>query len=218
MLHGLVYETLLGLHPTTLEYIPALATHWQISPDKLTFRFRIDPNARFTTARRSRRTMSSRRWKLLTDKRLQDPAQNADLREVRTAGRREQVHRPVRPRTAELAELYCTSRGMLIFPAHVLKDVDGAALHQRLQLQDAAGHRSVHRRREQDVDQGQRRSRSAGATTTGRRSIAATSASSNFDEIREIVVRDRNLEFEMLKRGDLDYYLVTARADVGRRS
>src|SRR5215510_16335937 len=26
-LHGMVYESLLGLHPTTLEYIPVLATH-----------------------------------------------------------------------------------------------------------------------------------------------------------------------------------------------
>jgi microcin C transport system substrate-binding protein len=30
----------------------------------------------------------------------------------------------------------------------------------------------------------------------------------NFDEIRQIVVRDRNLEFEMFKRGDMDYYVV----------
>ena len=36
------------LHPTTLEYIPVLATHWQISPDKLTYRFRINPNARWS--------------------------------------------------------------------------------------------------------------------------------------------------------------------------
>jgi len=47
MLGGMVYETLLSLHPTTLEYIPALATHWQISPDKVTYRFRINPNARW---------------------------------------------------------------------------------------------------------------------------------------------------------------------------
>ena len=45
---SLAYESLLGVHPTTLEYIPALATHWQISPDKLTYRFRINPNARFS--------------------------------------------------------------------------------------------------------------------------------------------------------------------------
>ena len=25
------------MHPTTLDYIPALATHWQISADKMTF-------------------------------------------------------------------------------------------------------------------------------------------------------------------------------------
>src|SRR5262245_43794427 len=48
MLHGLVYETLLGMHPTTLEYIPALATHWQISADKRSFRFRLNPNARWS--------------------------------------------------------------------------------------------------------------------------------------------------------------------------
>src|SRR6266478_4954066 len=46
VLQGLVYETLIVLDPDSLDYIPALATHWQISSDKLTYRFRIDPNAR----------------------------------------------------------------------------------------------------------------------------------------------------------------------------
>src|SRR5215470_9292812 len=35
LLPSFTYETLLGMHPTTLEYIPSLATHWQISPDKM---------------------------------------------------------------------------------------------------------------------------------------------------------------------------------------
>ena len=35
------------------------------------------------------------------------------------------------------------------------------------------------------------------------------SASNNFDEIREIVVRDENLAFEMFKRGDLDFHVVS---------
>src|SRR5262249_33362126 len=30
----------------------------------------------------------------------------------------------------------------------------------------------------------------------------------NFDEIREIVVRDQNLAFEMFKKGDIDFYYV----------
>jgi len=44
----MAYESLLGLHPTTLDYMPALATHWQVSDDKMTFRFRLNPNARFS--------------------------------------------------------------------------------------------------------------------------------------------------------------------------
>src|SRR5687767_5281674 len=47
-LHSIVYETLLGLHPTSLQYMPALATHWQVSADRQTFRFRINPNAKFS--------------------------------------------------------------------------------------------------------------------------------------------------------------------------
>ena len=45
---SMAYESLVGLHPTTLEHIPSLATHWQISEDKMTYRFRINPNARFS--------------------------------------------------------------------------------------------------------------------------------------------------------------------------
>ena len=39
--YALLYESLLDLHPITLEYVPLLATHWWISDDKTTYRFRI---------------------------------------------------------------------------------------------------------------------------------------------------------------------------------
>src|SRR5206468_9096274 len=79
MLHGIVYESLLGLHPTSLEYVPALATHWQVSPDTMTLRFRIDPNARFNdgTPVTSEDVIES--WRLHVDKTLQDPFQNAQF-------------------------------------------------------------------------------------------------------------------------------------------
>src|SRR5206468_5207346 len=41
---NMVYESLLTLDPPTLNFVPVLATHWQVSPDKMTYRFRIDPN------------------------------------------------------------------------------------------------------------------------------------------------------------------------------
>ncbi len=43
----LVYDRLLQLHPTTLEYVPRLAEYWQISEDKQNFRFRLNPKARW---------------------------------------------------------------------------------------------------------------------------------------------------------------------------
>src|SRR5262249_31095368 len=43
----LTYERLLDVD-SHLGYMPSLATHWQISADKLTYRFRLNPNARFS--------------------------------------------------------------------------------------------------------------------------------------------------------------------------
>src|SRR5215475_10326972 len=45
---SMLYEALLGTDYRTLEFVPGLATHWQISPDKMTYRFRINPNPRFS--------------------------------------------------------------------------------------------------------------------------------------------------------------------------
>ena len=55
----------------------ALATHWQISPDKRTFRFRIDPNARLSDGEPVTSVDVIASWKLGTDTGLQDPVQNA---------------------------------------------------------------------------------------------------------------------------------------------
>lgn len=44
----LCYESLVGQHPVTREYTPALASHWKISDDKMTYTFRIDPNSRWS--------------------------------------------------------------------------------------------------------------------------------------------------------------------------
>ena len=45
---SLITEALISLHPLTNEFIPKLASHWQISEDKMTYRFRINPAAKFS--------------------------------------------------------------------------------------------------------------------------------------------------------------------------
>src|SRR5262245_19028751 len=68
----MVYETLLGLDPRTLTFIPALATHWQISADKLEYRFRLKPNARFSDGTPVIADDVVASWSFLMDKDLQE--------------------------------------------------------------------------------------------------------------------------------------------------
>ena len=105
----LVYESLLYLHPTTLEYIPGLATHWQISDDRRTYRFRINPNARWSDGMPVTADDVVASWRLAVDKALQDPARNLHLRQLRTAGRRKQVHRLGPGQDARTGRTSCTS-------------------------------------------------------------------------------------------------------------
>ena len=91
---NMMYEGLLALDPTTLKYIPVLATHWQISPDKLTFRFRINPNARWSDGEPVVADDVVRTWVLYSDHNL---AVSVDVFPDDQAGKarcRKQVHRP----------------------------------------------------------------------------------------------------------------------------
>ncbi|HMP73551.1 MAG TPA: extracellular solute-binding protein [Kiritimatiellia bacterium] len=47
-LFGNMFDSLLSLHPITVEFEPGLAERWVISPDKKTFTFHLDPRARWS--------------------------------------------------------------------------------------------------------------------------------------------------------------------------
>jgi microcin C transport system substrate-binding protein len=47
MVFGLVYDTLMEIHPTTLDFMPLIAKSWEISPDKKVFTLKIDPRAKW---------------------------------------------------------------------------------------------------------------------------------------------------------------------------
>ncbi len=44
----LCYPALVQQHPVTLDFIPGVASHWQVSEDKMTYRFRINPAAKWS--------------------------------------------------------------------------------------------------------------------------------------------------------------------------
>lgn len=205
MLQGMVYETLLGLHPTTLDWMPALASHWQISDDKQTFRFRLDPNARFSdgTPVTSEDVIAS--WKLTVDKGLQDPARTLVYSNFEQPVADSRYLVSVRAKTVNWQNFLYFS-GLYIYPAHILKNITGEAYVREYNYKMLPG-TGPYMVADQDVDKGTMiriRRRPDYWAEKHRRNIGT----SNFDQIQQVVVRDRNLEFEMFKKGDIDYYFV----------
>jgi microcin C transport system substrate-binding protein len=204
-LHGLAYERLIELHPTSLDYIPSLATHWQISEDQKTYRFRIDPNARFNDCAPVTSDDVIVSWSLYVDPSVQDPLNNSIYNNFeRPVAESKYIVRIVANVGGWTPMYYLAS--MHIYPAHALKAVDGGTYVKEWndRMLPGSGPYVV---TPADLDKGNRisiRRRPDYWAEKYRRNVGL----GNFDEIRDVVVRDRNLEFEMVKRGDLDFYTV----------
>lgn len=206
MIAGGMYESLLTVHPSSLDFIPVLATHWQISEDKRTYRYRLNPNARWSDGQPVTADDVVATWVFKMDKGLQDPSN------VLAFGKFEKPVAEskyiVRVKSTQLNwRNFLYFSGMAILPAHVLKNVNGETYLKdyNFKLLPGSGPYVV---QDADVIKGKsvslRRRPSGYWAESHRRNIGVN----NFDEIREVVVRDPKLAFEMFKKGDLDTYFV----------
>ena len=206
LITSLVYETLLSMHATTLDYIPALATHWQVSPDKLTYRFRLNPNARWSDGQPVTADDVVATWSFAMDKGLQAPMTALVFQKFEKPVAESRYIVRVKSKVLNWRNFMYFAQSLPILPAHVLKTVDGAAYLKEYNFKLLPG-TGPYRVDEADVVKGKsvtiRRRHDYWAEK--QRRIAGTG---NFEEIREVVVRDQNLAFEMFKKGDLDAYYV----------
>jgi len=205
MIGPMVYESLLTIHPTTLDYIPVLATHWQVSADKATYRFRINPNARWADGQPVTADDVVATWTFRMDKGLQDPSNQMTFGKFEKPVAESKYIVSVKSTVLNWRNFLYFS-GMSIFPAHVLKTVDGAAYLKDYNFKLLPGS-GAYKVEEADVQKGKSvsiRRRTDYWAEKYRRNVGVN----NFDEIREIVVRDQKLAFEMFKKGDLDDYYV----------
>ena len=206
MIGGMVYEALLSLHPTTLEYIPALATHWQVSEDKLTFRYRLDPNARWSDGEPVVADDVVATWSFLMDPGLQDPMGSVVWSKFEKPVAESKYIVRVTCAQENWRNFLYFSASMPIFPSHILKDVNGETYvkEYNFKLLPGTGSYVVN---EEDVQKGQsiRLRRRPGYWGESQRRNIGTG---NFDVVEEVVVRDQNLAFEMFKRGDLDFFYI----------
>jgi microcin C transport system substrate-binding protein len=201
-----VYESLLGLHPTTLQYIPGLATHWQISPDRMTYRYRLNPNARFSTGTPVTAPDVVASWKFVLDRGLQEPQIRAMMEKFGEPVAESKYIVRVKAKELRFLNFYNFSGFLPIFPAESLKGLDGARYLKEYNFKLLPGS-GLYILREEDVVKGKSvslRRRNDYWAAKERRTIGL----GNFDEIRMVVVLDQKLAFEQFKKGDLDYYYV----------
>jgi microcin C transport system substrate-binding protein len=205
MIQSMVYEPLLTLHPTTLDYMPVIATHWQVSPDKLTYRYRIDPNARWSDGQPVTADDVVATWVLMMDKGLQDPSAQLTFGKFEQPVAESKYIVSVKSRQLNWRNFLYFS-GMAILPAHVLKSVDGARYLKEYNFKLLPG-TGPYTLNEADIMKGKGltvRRRTDYWAEKYRRNVGLN----NFDQLQETVVRDQNLAFEMFKKGDLDMYYV----------
>jgi microcin C transport system substrate-binding protein len=206
MIGAMVYETLLSLHPTTLGYIPALATHWQVSADGGSYRFRIDPNARWADGQPVTADDVVATWSFYVDKGLQAPMTELTYAKFEKPVAESKYIVSVKSQVQNWRNFLYFSASMQILPAHFLKDIDGAKYLSDYNFKLLPG-TGPYRVDEADVVKGNRltlRRRTDYWAANVRRNIGVN----NFDEIRETVVRDQTLAFEQFKKGDIDSYPV----------
>jgi microcin C transport system substrate-binding protein len=204
-IQNLVYEGLLGLHPTTLEYIPALATHWQISPDKLTYRFRLDPNAKFSNGEPVTASDVVASFKFLMDKGLQERGQIL-FRTFDTPVAESKYVVRVHAKDLNWQNFMHFATQVPVLPSSVLNTIDGAKYLKEYNFKVLPGS-GPYTLNEADLVKGKTitiRRRKDYWGENQRRNVGAN----NFDELRETTIRDQNLVLQTFKKGDLDYYYV----------
>ncbi len=123
-MRDLLYETLLKLHPNTLEYVPSLATHWQILRDYKTFRFRLNPNARWADGKPVTSQDIIASWKLHTDEGIESPNVTQAYKKFKKPVAESKYIFHVTATELNWT-LFLTFIDMTIYPAHIIEKLDG---------------------------------------------------------------------------------------------
>ncbi|MDH3718653.1 MAG: extracellular solute-binding protein [Planctomycetota bacterium] len=205
IVEGMCYESLCAFHPVTLETIPQLATHWHISDDKMTFRFKLNPRARWSDGKPVTTDDVLATYDLLMDDTLIAPMTKQSIGKMQ---------RPKVIGEGQL-EVRCTEKdwrnfiaiaGMSILPAHQIAQLTGGEFLKKYNFDYPVGS-GPYFVRPKDVKKGE-------SITLTRRDDwwrdgeEATKGIYNIGRIRFVVVRDQRLAFEKACKGELDFYPV----------
>ncbi|MBK9183592.1 MAG: hypothetical protein IPM83_10830 [Ignavibacteria bacterium] len=202
---GYIYETLLGQHPITREYMPGLASHWKISPDKKTFTFRIDPNARWSDGKPvvAQDVVSS--WKLMVDPGILEPSANLVYEKFEQPVALSKYIVQVQCKTVNFRNLLYFGNSLVVYPDHEIGNITGKEFLEKYNFNMPAG-TGPYYLNEKDVKAGN------GWRLTRRpdywgKDYSTSKYTANFDYVNYLVVKDNaNLLYEKFKGGEIDLF------------
>ena len=206
LIASMVYERLLTIHPTTIEFIPSLATHWKISEDKMTFTFRINPDARWSTGHRVTAQDVIETWRLHTDEGILAPYTNILYKKYEEPVAISPYIVQVRCTELNWRQFIYFAVSMTIWPSHIIKDLTGEDSFREYQFQMLPGS-GPYTLSTKDIRKGTSltlRRRNNYWAENARKSIG----SDNFDRVKFLVVQDERLALEKFKKGEMDLYYI----------
>lgn len=200
----LCQESLVTVHPTTLEHVPNLATHWKISEDKSTYTFRINPEARWNDGKEVTAEDVVATWNLRMDERILFPSEQLVFGKFEQPVALSKYIVQVKSKVKNWRN-FLYFGGMAIFPAHEIS-IPGDEFLQKYQNAHTATS-GPYELREDDVEMNK-------SLTLRRRDDWWAKDNPmwqgvyNFDAYNFVIVQDLSLAFEKAKKGELDYYIV----------
>jgi len=203
--YPIMYQPLLEFDSVTQELVPALATHWQISEDKKTYRFRINPAAEWSDGTPVTSADVIATYKLLLDPTLLDPSAALTYGKMSTPVALSKYIVEVTAKSPDWLNLL-NFAARHILPAHQIGDITGADYLDEYQFAYTAvtGPYEV---KPEDIDTGN-------SITITRRTDWWAEDNPVYDGWYNIgsfkfsVVKDPALRFEKIKKGEIDYIQV----------
>ena len=198
----LCLEGLLTVHPTTLEFIPVLATHWKISDDKSTYTFRINPEARWSDGKEVTAADVVATYNLHMDERILQPSDQITYGKMETPIAHSKYIVSVKVKEESWRNFLYFS-GMAIMPAHEIS-IPGDEYLKKYQNAYTAtsGPYTLG-----EIEMNKSMSLVRRDDWWGKNNPAWTGIY-NFDEYHVQVIQDLSLAFEKAKKGELDYFVV----------
>lgn len=204
-LYSIMMSSLLTLDQVTLEFVPMIATHWQISDDRTTYRFRINPEATWNDGTPITSADVLATYDLMMDEDILEPSSQITFSKMERPTAVSKYIVEVKAKTENWRNFLYFS-GMLLFPAHQIADLDGGEFLDKYQFAYPAVSGPYHVKPEDIVT-------NQSVTATRNRDWWGNdnpvyAGMYNLDRIKYVVVKDVNLTFEKLKKGEIDYYAI----------